>query len=120
MKSEWLDRRLRLNLAAFYNDYKDLQITVVTPGTVNALVENAGTATIKGVEAELVALPVSGLRLTGSAGYQYSEYTSLQRRATVTLSSRLPYAPRWTTSFMAEYTLPVSTLDDLTLRGDVS
>lgn len=53
-KNRFLDRRLRLNVAGFYNEYKDLQVSAVENiAGQNALVtRNAGKAVIYGVEVE--------------------------------------------------------------------
>jgi iron complex outermembrane receptor protein len=53
-KNRFLDRRLRLNLAGFYNEYRDLQVSAVENiAGQNALVtRNAGKAVIYGVEVE--------------------------------------------------------------------
>ena len=50
VKSTWFDRRLRLNLAGFYYDYKDLQIGKVVGSSL--VLENAASATIYGLESE--------------------------------------------------------------------
>ena len=49
-----------LNLAAFYNDYTDIQLTSVhaVEGIIVAVTENAGKARIQGLELELAAQPV--------------------------------------------------------------
>lgn len=50
-KANWLDRRLQANMALFYIDYKDLQITAAPPAPlVTALTTNAAKATAKGLE----------------------------------------------------------------------
>jgi iron complex outermembrane receptor protein len=70
-KSDLLDRRLRFNVSAFYNKFKDAQLTLLScpqfggPGPC-ALPQNAGDADIKGFEAELFATPVHGLQIDGS------------------------------------------------------
>ena len=74
LKTDLLDRRLRLNLAAFYNDFTDAQLTLLScpqfggPGPC-ALPQNAGDATMKGFEAEILATPVEGLTIDGSMSY---------------------------------------------------
>lgn len=72
-KTEWLDRRLRLNLSLFQTDYEDLQIlqSLVPvnspPGTPGVLItQNAANAEIKGAELEFTAAPMTGLTLQGS------------------------------------------------------
>ena len=89
-KASLFDRRLRFALAAFYADYKDVQV----PGSVGCVVggiqtfcgvtTNAGSASFKGVELETVATlardlgaPGSRLNFTGTLGYldaQYDEF----------------------------------------------
>jgi iron complex outermembrane receptor protein len=53
-KSEMLDNRLRINGAAFYNDYTDLQFTIstVVNGLQSVVVGNAAQAEVKGFELE--------------------------------------------------------------------
>jgi len=74
LKTDLFDRRLRLNLAGFYNDFKDAQLTLLScpqfggPGPC-ALPQNAGNAEVKGVEAELFARPIDGLQIDASASY---------------------------------------------------
>ena len=74
LKTDFLDRRVRLNLAAFYNDFKDAQLTLLScpqfggPGPC-ALPQNAGNAEVKGIEVELFARPIDGLQIDGSFSY---------------------------------------------------
>ncbi|MBN8818287.1 MAG: TonB-dependent receptor [Sphingomonas sp.] len=74
LKTDLFDRRLRLNVAGFYNDFKDAQLTLLScpqyggPGPC-ALPQNAGNAKQKGFEAEFQANPVEGLSLDGSISY---------------------------------------------------
>ena len=52
-KTEWLNRRLRVNGAVFYSDYTDLQLDLVVPNQPNpglSQTQNAGKATISGIE----------------------------------------------------------------------
>lgn len=71
LKSQWFDNRLRLNLAAFQSDYKDIQINVQTdPGNPsNTDVLNAGEATMKGVELDVTWRATT--RLTAELHYAY-------------------------------------------------
>jgi len=65
-KTEWFDNRLRLNVDYFYTDYSDLQMAVtLSDGTITT--DNV-SATTKGIEAELTAVPVEGLEITGTLG----------------------------------------------------
>ncbi|MEE4661686.1 MAG: TonB-dependent receptor, partial [Halieaceae bacterium] len=77
-KSQFLENRLRINMAAFYNEYKDLQIQAFLNG--RQFFDNAGEATIQGVEAELQWLPTEGLMLTASLGYVDHEFDEYLQR----------------------------------------
>ena len=66
-KSEWLERKLRVNASAFYYEFKDLQLELYRQGAV--LTANAAQAEIKGVDVDITARPVS--QLTLSAGFEY-------------------------------------------------
>jgi iron complex outermembrane receptor protein len=77
-KSEWSERRVRLNAAAFYNDYADMQVDLLraAPGGTGqeTVVANAASATTYGVEAELQVRPVQGVSLYASAGWLHASY----------------------------------------------
>lgn len=70
-KTDFFDRRVRLNLAAYYNDFKDAQLTLLScpqfggPGPC-ALPQNAGDAVVKGIEAELTAEPIDNFQINAS------------------------------------------------------
>ncbi len=81
LKSEWLDNRLRVNAAAFWYDYKDIQIEVpVTGGTTT---DNGPAARIKGLEVEVTARPVESLNLTAGLTYLDSEYTDFENAVAI-------------------------------------
>lgn len=80
VKSTLFDGRLRINLAGFYYDYKDLQIGKVT-GTSGATLalENAATAEIYGLEAELTAQITPEFQINANGSWlhaQFSDYVS--------------------------------------------
>lgn len=56
LKSEFLGHRVRVNLAAFRNEYTDLQVDQARTPPVFTDTLNAGSATVKGVELETVAV----------------------------------------------------------------
>lgn len=74
-KSDLFDRQLRLNGAAFYYDYRDIQVsTVLLIGTGD---RNAASGRIKGLEGEFVFAPrvsTGRFEIRGSATYLDSEY----------------------------------------------
>lgn len=74
LKSDWMKGRLRVNLAAFFNDYEKLQQGVVTNEGV-FIAENYD-AEHKGVEAEVKYLINSNFSIWANGVYQSNEYTN--------------------------------------------
>ncbi|HEY5721019.1 MAG TPA: TonB-dependent receptor [Allosphingosinicella sp.] len=124
-KANLFDRRLRLAIAGFYADYKDVQV----PGSVGAVVNgvptfvgvttNAGKATFKGIEIESVATLFrdldSGQRLNfiGTLGYldaQYEEFiTNIPGTGPVDVADfrEIQNTPKWTLSGTLDYSTRV-------------
>jgi iron complex outermembrane receptor protein len=82
MKGTFLDRQLQLNSAAFYYDLTDLQQGRSVPAGTSGFTlvyENAASAEIKGIEAELSWLATENLRIDASATYldaAFSDYVT--------------------------------------------
>lgn len=73
LKTQWLDRRVRLNLTGFRYDYSGLQVQQsLSPGNVQ--ITNAATARVKGIEAELVAQATPRLTLSANLSYLDAKY----------------------------------------------
>ncbi len=82
LKSTWFDQSLRLNVAAFYTDYSNLQVTRFTqladnPGNQfgEFITENAAEADISGLEVEFTWLPIAALEFGGSVAFLQTEYS---------------------------------------------
>jgi len=73
LKSEFLDGSTRLNIAAYYNDYEDLQIASATLGGI--LINNASKAKVQGAEMELTFVPSANWQLNASYSFSDGEYT---------------------------------------------
>lgn len=119
LKSEWLNRRLLLNAAAFRSDYDNLQVAAniaIAAGTFLSVVRNAASSRSQGLELETQWLVGERFRLMANATYLHSRYldypnvtaTSRQRRAGITfqdLSGKpTTYAPDWSGSVKGVYT----------------
>ena len=104
-KTQFLANRVRLNVSAYYNDYKDLQ----TQNFINGrqFFDNAGKAKIKGFEAEMDVVPVAGLTLSGSLGYTDFDYkTFILNGQDVAAFARPTYFSNWTGRAAAAYNSP--------------
>jgi iron complex outermembrane receptor protein len=72
LKGQWFDRHLQSNLAAFFYDATNLQVSVIQNTAV--FTKNAAEATAKGLEAEITAVLAKGLKADASIGYLISRY----------------------------------------------
>jgi len=116
LKSQWFENRLRVNLDGFYYDYTNLQVELFTP-PANAFTQNAASAAVKGLEAELAGRPVPSLELHANIAYldaQYDSYPGAQFKA-----SPMPFdasgqylndAPKWTFTAGGTYTYDTDTI----------
>ncbi|MBS93665.1 MAG: hypothetical protein CL799_04380 [Chromatiales bacterium] len=66
------DGKLRLNTAAFYYDYDDLQVASII--NFSRLTTNAAKATVKGVELEAIMQPADGWLINLGIGWLQAEF----------------------------------------------
>jgi len=108
LKYDFADSTARLNAAAFYYDYKDLQVftfvNVVGRDPIS-VIENAADARIYGAELELALQPTPRLTALFSAGYLDTKYVDFRSALSGGnfSGSRLPAAPQWTLSALLRY-----------------
>ena len=78
-KSELWGHRLRVNAAAFYEKVSDLALnaTSIVNGRPSFPVQNAGEATIRGLELDVTAAPTEGLTLFLNAAFLHGKYGAL-------------------------------------------
>lgn len=69
VKSNWLNKKLLVNMAAFYIDMKDKQVLSWDPAIAAWAIDNAGKAYSQGFELEVHARPMQGLDVFGGLGY---------------------------------------------------
>jgi iron complex outermembrane recepter protein len=118
LKADFLDNRLRTNIAAFYTNYRDMQLAqIYFIGTVQGnTILNAASSRIKGIEAEITAAPIDGLTLTASLAYLSAKYKSFlflePNGSTTDLSGeRLQNAPKWTGAIGFNYEFPIGGME---------
>lgn len=134
LKSEWLDGRVRANVAAFFYDYSNLQVRIGVP-TGGLDIQNAAQAEVKGGEFELTIRPVNALRLAANLAYLDGKFTKGTLPA-IPLAARFPYgapvslapqdvsgnlmsrAPEWQMYLAADYDLDLNSLGKLKLHAD--
>jgi iron complex outermembrane recepter protein len=101
-KSQFWNNRARINLAAYYNNYTNLQTQNFIGG--QQFFDNAGKADIKGFEAEGELVPVNGLTLSGSAAYTDFVYkTFVLDGVDVASVARTPYFSNWNVRVAGTY-----------------
>ena len=121
VKTQWLDRRLTLNAAAFFYDVNDMQITsTYFSGTqVFNEVENAASAEIYGIDAAGDFRMTDRLNLSGGVVWmpkrEFVEYQSSTSNADLS-GNQLSRAPEWTVSTAIDYELPMSDWGSLSGR----
>lgn len=123
IRADWLDGRLRTNVSGFYYDYTNLQVSQVVGATI--FIQNAASAKIYGMEAEISATPIRNLRVNANFSLlrsRYEDFSSVDpARAAlgpVSLSgNHLTQAPNYTLNLDAAYTIPTD-VGGFTLRGE--
>lgn len=124
IKSDLLDRRLRVNLGYFRQKYKDIQrlVQFAVPGeSPLQQLFNAAEATIQGVELETSVLPFRGFRIDGAVGYtdaKYESFNNLTGLPAGVSPTDLEFdrVPKWTASVSASYETEVAEDTDLSMR----
>ncbi len=133
-KTETADRRARLNVAGFYVKYNDLQRDAVVPFTdpITGLpgqetrTTNAGKAEVYGLEVEGSAVPVEGLTLGASLGWQKAKYleflTDIDGDGTNDDASGLGLrnVPEWTVGGTARYQFPPFDFGEIDIGADIN
>jgi iron complex outermembrane recepter protein len=73
-KTEWLDRRLRVNASTFYYDYTDIQIGYFVLGS--EAFRNGAKAEVYGADLDLEAVVIEGFTVNGGVDYMHDRFTS--------------------------------------------
>ena len=107
VKTDLLDRRLRVNLAAFKIRYRDFQQGAggsnIGRPELPLVVFSFGDAKAKGFEAEVTAIPLRGLTLTGGLSYTDFKLTRVNPVFTAFGPVEPWLRPKWTANVAASY-----------------
>ncbi|GAB7554892.1 TonB-dependent receptor [Novosphingobium sp. 11B] len=113
-KSQWFDRIVQLNAAAFLVDYKGFQANnfVLINGATTTSLTNAGSVRSKGFEADLTVAPTEGLTFRANAAYADAKVRKFNPNPLTNApdardGTRLPLAPKFSYTIGADYDVPV-------------
>jgi len=130
-KTSWLEDRLFVNLAGFFIDWSEQQLStsfpVVGHRRARPLIHNAGKTEIWGFEAEIHARPNDHWTISAAYGFNDGEFKEFEDETQERLTgdpsvagNRPPRAPKHTLSLSSRFTYPISDDMDLFLRGDLT
>ena len=122
IKTRLLDRKLIVNLAAFWDEHKDIQLSIFTAtGAASSIVRNAAAARIRGLELEVIAKPTEALTINGSAATLNADYKQfIEFGADVSNNRAFPHAPKYTASLGADWRVLEGNWGKFNLVGDVN
>jgi iron complex outermembrane receptor protein len=129
LKADLLDRRLRVNSALFYYDYKNLQVSTFVNGILT--ISNAANAKIYGLDTDVTAAVTDNLTLSGGLSVVRARYKNFNGAAISTplpsggnsiisgsaAGNRVQATPDWTLNLAADYTVPIGG-DELQIHAD--
>ena len=125
-KMSFLDQRLFLNLSAFHNKYKDIQLSVFTSydsdgnGSLDAFFgdfTNAGAGTVNGLEVEYQWLPTRNWLISGNFAFldaQYDEF--IFRGVDIADEQEFTNAPEFSGAINVEYRTDLASGGNLSAR----
>lgn len=106
-RSDWFHHTLRLDLTAFYLDWKNPQVNQVTPNNLEGYVGNVGAARSRGFESTFrYLLPIKGLSLEVAAAYVDAKTTvpfTDSSGAAVPVGTAMPNSPTLQTASTLAY-----------------
>jgi iron complex outermembrane recepter protein len=123
LKSDLLDRRLRVNTAAFFYDYTDIQVGVVQAASTTLV--NGAKAHIYGIDLDAQALMTENLTVSATLELLHDEFRSFPnaqfnrplpiqdgggntQEVGDAAGNKLPYTPSVTFNLSANYNVPFS------------
>ena len=126
IKTDLLEKRLRINANIFRSKFTDFQVQQFVPSfnqqtqtqTFIAAIENAGEVVSQGVELNLTALLMDNLQVNLNASYTDAEFDKFDNAAPNGAGgfldysgTKLPFAPELNFFVAIDYTLPMGEAD---------
>ncbi|MEM9007934.1 MAG: TonB-dependent receptor [Cyanobacteria bacterium P01_F01_bin.86] len=115
-KSSWLDDRLGINFAAFYNPVGDYQVVSFDSTSFVPIAIVNADARIAGFELEARATPIDGFDITAGFGLADAHFTDFPGRPDRD-DNALPFAPEFTYNVGLQYRSPSGIFGQLELAG---
>lgn len=107
LKSSMLDKRMTVDVAGFYIDWSQIQLTSFAGGFT--FLGNGGKARSQGVEASWRYTPVAGLLLSANATWTDAELSADAPPGLYgSKGDRLPYVPKWNANLGVDYDFPLA------------
>ena len=130
IKTDLFDRKLRLNVSGFFNNYKNIQLPIsdcslldgFAPGTGPfpcAAMQNAGDGEMWGAEAELSASPLPGLDIDGSLSWIDGKWKRIGAQVTSIRLADPITTPNWRGSFGIQYKADLGEAGSVSPRFDL-
>lgn len=122
MKARWLDNRLQTNIAYFYHDASEIQLSKFLLGAQTEVI-NAGKAHIQGVEIDIIGQVTRNLALNASFGFtdaKYKKHGPAENYAAAPDGNRkphFPYTPKHTASIGLDHNVSLG-IGELRTRLD--
>lgn len=116
-KNQFLGRRLTVNGAAFYTDWKNIQQNVFLPGCGFSFSGNVGGAEIKGAELS-AQLATGGLTLGAAASYTDAKISKGAPGVSAAVGQPVLDTPEWIANANIAYRLALGADTSLTARAD--
>lgn len=123
LKGSFFDNRFTANIAAFYIDWNNIQVQANRVSDAVQFATNIGGAVSKGIEVELVARPVDGLRLQASGAYidaRIDDLTPVEAAISGAVDGIRLSAPEFQGSATATYSFAVGDTETAFVTGNVA
>jgi iron complex outermembrane receptor protein len=120
LKTKLADGKLIFNVAGFWDEHKDIQLSVFTAqGAAASVVLNAAAARIRGLEFEAVARPIPSLTINGSFAVLDADYKSfIDGGVDVSNNRAFPHTPKATAALGVDWRVMEGDWGKLNLTGD--
>ena len=123
-KTNWFSNRLIFDIDAYLIDWTNMQVLGHGTGTAAnfQFITNAGAARVKGIEANLTAVPIDNLQIDANATFSNAELSQNQVSANLLgaglKGDRIPYIPQVTGSIGVQYNFPLAAMFGGMVRVD--